>query len=98
MGQPRRLPPQRDTKSKEAKVLAADVREILERTRRRFNEDEGIAVSVIAERAGVSTRTVYRVLENRPDAPAWLGLELADRLLVACDANLWEVQVRHTGP
>jgi AcrR family transcriptional regulator len=49
-----------------------------------------MSIHVVAERAGLSTRTVYRVLEgNKPTLP----LDTADRLLLAIDKHLDDVRL-----
>ena len=71
-------------------MLTEDVQAIL---RRVVNpgRDDGEAVTLIAEKAGVSTRTVYRVLNPAPpkdDKPATISLDLADRLCLAASAHI----------
>lgn len=69
----------------EPRVLTADVQAIL-RVKIRPGEDEGDAsVLAIAESAGVSTRTVYRVLQGGKPT---IGLDLADRLVLAAGSHL----------
>ena len=72
--------------SSEPRVVTETVRKVLERALSQFDADEGESVSVLAERAGTSTRTVYRVL-GAP-AGATLSLDLADRLVVAAGGNI----------
>lgn len=77
--------------SNEPKVLVADVQALLRRAI--GNEDDpGESVSLIAEKASTSTRTVYRVLSRDlkdPDDPdPAISLDLADRLVLAADAHL----------
>lgn len=69
----------------EPRVITSDVQEILRRVIKP-GEDDGAAVSVIAARAKVSARTVYRCL-NRDEAKETLSLDLADRLCVACGVH-----------
>lgn len=69
----------------EPRVLTADVQAILRRVVRPGDDDGGHSVSLIAERANVSTRTVYRVLQG--DKPS-LGLNLADALVLAAGSHL----------
>lgn len=71
----------------EPRVLTADVQQILRRIIRPGDDDGGRSVSLIAERAGVSTRTVYRVL-NPEEGKDSIGLDLADRLVLAAGAHL----------
>jgi IS30 family transposase len=59
----------------------------------KFEPHDGMSVAVLAERAHVSTRTIYRVLdEDKPYAPL-MNLEMADDLLTAADVHIWEVRV-----
>ena len=76
----------------EPRVLTEDVRTILRRVVRP-GSDDGEAVTLIAEKAHVSTRTVYRVLqppkdEVRDSEPATISLDLADRLCLAAESHL----------
>lgn len=72
-------------KQREPRVYTADVRELLRRHVRPELDDQGEAVALIAEQAGTSARTVYRVLDGSTKT---IGLDLADRLLVAVGENL----------
>jgi transcriptional regulator with XRE-family HTH domain len=77
--------------TREPRVVADDVRKILDRyLDRAVHLQRGDAVEVLAERAGVSTRTIYRILEGNRE---WLELDQADRLLIAADAHLTDVEV-----
>lgn len=77
--------------SREPRVVADDVRKILDRyLDRAAHLQRGEAVEVLAERAKVSTRTIYRILEGNRK---WLELDQADRLLLAADAHLTDVEV-----
>lgn len=78
----------------EPRVLTADVQRILQEVVRPEDDDLGKSVSLIALRAGVSTRTVYRVL-NPKDSES-IGLDLADRLCLAADSHL--IQCRLVWP
>lgn len=73
----------------EPRVLTEDVQVILRRRIKPTNEESGSTSSVatIAEKADVSTRTVYRVLQGDPEKPT-IGLDLADRLVLAAGAHL----------
>ncbi len=70
----------------EPRAITADVQAILQDTIRP-GQDDGSAVALIAERAGISTRTVYRVL-NPDEAKETIKLDLADRLCVACGVHM----------
>lgn len=70
----------------EPRVVTADVQRILEDVVRPKEED-GAAVELIAARAGVSTRTVYRVLKPE-EYRADMGLDLADRLCLAAGSHI----------
>lgn len=75
----------------EPKVKADDVRQILERYISAYDYmPRGEVVEVLAERGGVSTRTIYRILQGSRE---WLELDQADRLLIASDGNLLDVEV-----
>jgi hypothetical protein len=67
--------------------LTEDVQVILQRIIRPGDEDAGESVALIAEKAKVSTRTVYRVL-NPSEAKLSISLDLADRLCLAADAHV----------
>jgi hypothetical protein len=69
----------------EPRVKTSDVQEILQRVVNRGDGDSGRSVSLIAERSGVSTRTVYRVLQG--DKPT-ISLNLADALVLAAGSHL----------
>ena len=70
----------------EPRVLTSDVQAVLRRIIRPGNDDGGEAVTMIAEKARVSTRTVYRVL-NPSEAKPTISLDLADRLCLACGVH-----------
>src|SRR5881394_1294765 len=75
----------------EPRVLTHDVQSILRGIIRPGDDDSGESVSLIAERARVSTRTVYRVLNPAPrddGEPPTISLDLADRLCLAADSHL----------
>jgi hypothetical protein len=76
----------------EPKVKGADVCRILEDYILRYDHmPRGEVVEILAFRAGISTRTIYRILQgSRP----WLDLGQADSLLVAADAHLNDVEVK----
>lgn len=71
----------------EPRVLTEDVQRILNSVIRPDNDDEGASVALIAEKAGVSTRTVYRVL-NPVEAKPSISLSLADALCLAAESHL----------
>lgn len=71
----------------EPRVLTEDVQAILRQKIRPGDEDAGESVALIAERAGVSTRTVYRVL-NPSESKETISLDLADDLVLAADSHL----------
>ncbi len=71
----------------EPRVVTRDVQKILRRVIRPGDDDSGESVTLIAERAKVSTRTVYRVLQAKESQPT-ISLDLADRLCLACEAHL----------
>lgn len=69
----------------EPRVFTSDVQSVLHRVIRP-DDDDGAAVAVIAARAGVSPRTVYRVL-NPDDTKPTISLDLADKLCIACGVH-----------
>lgn len=71
----------------EPRVLVYDVQAILQAIIRPGEDDSGRSVSLIAERAGVSTRTVYRVL-NPEEGKDSISLDLADNLTLAAGSHL----------
>lgn len=77
-------------KEPEPRVFTSDVKALLT-LHIKPGEDEGDSVALIAELAGTSTRTVYRVLSESTET---IGLDLADRLLVAVGENLWSCRIK----
>lgn len=69
----------------EPRVVTSDVQAILRVVIQPGIEDTGESVALIAEKAGISTRTVYRVLQGTTDT---ISLDLADRLCLAADSHL----------
>jgi hypothetical protein len=77
----------------EPRVLTEDVQAILNRViRPNDGEGDGVGVALIAFKAGVSTRSVYRVLNPAENKPT-IGLDLADRLCLAAGAHLRECRL-----
>jgi len=74
----------------EPKVMAIDVQIILNRVVQPDDPDNGASVSLIAEKANVSTRTVYRALNPKNKT---ISLDLADRLCLAAGAHLSECRL-----
>lgn len=70
----------------EPRVVTSDVQAVLRRVIRP-GEDDGEAVATVADNAGVSTRTVYRVL-NPDESKETISLDLADRLCIACGTHI----------
>jgi hypothetical protein len=70
----------------EPRVLVADVQAILRRVIRPGDDDVGQSVQLIARRAHVSTRTVYRVL-NPEEGKDSISLDLGDRLCLAAGSH-----------
>lgn len=70
----------------EPKVLTEDVRAILRQVIRPGEDDDGGGVSMIAEKAHTSTRTVYRVLSEKHSEA--ISLDLADRLCLAAGSHV----------
>lgn len=71
----------------EPRVVTSDVQAILRRVIRPDDEDAGASVALIAERAKVSTRTVYRCL-NPSESKESISLDLADRLCIAANSHV----------
>lgn len=78
-------------KEVEPRVLTEDVQIVLRRIVRPDQEDEGDSVSTIAEKAGTSTRTVYRILAGTTKT---LSLDLADRVCIAADTHISECRLQ----
>jgi hypothetical protein len=88
--------PERDesvSNSGEPRVLTADVAAILQPIVRPDDEDLGSSVSLIADKASTSTRTVYRVLSRHTET---INLDLADRLCLAAGSHLAACRLRHS--
>ncbi len=75
----------------EPSVATADVRGFLITRIKPDSPDAGESVAVVSERSGVSTRTIYRILKGEYDPQ--MELDVADRLLIACDGELWQCTV-----
>jgi hypothetical protein len=76
---------EKNSKEVEPRICTIDVATVLKEIVRPDDEDAGSSVSLIAEKANTSTRTVYRVLsESTPT----ISLDLADRLCLAADSHL----------
>jgi hypothetical protein len=78
-------------RSAEPRILAEDVQGILVTLIDPENPDSGEAVQRFALRAGVSTRTIYRVLSGQAGTtttPASLALRVADQLVTAAGLHL----------
>jgi DNA-binding phage protein len=71
----------------EPRVVTTDVQKVLTAAIQPDNKDNGMSVTAVAEKAGVSTRTVYRVL-NPKEARPTIALDLADRLCLACGVHI----------
>lgn len=79
----------------EPRVLTVDVQAVLRRRVRpgeTHQETTGDPVALIAARARVSSRTVYRCL-NPAEVKPTISLDLADRLCVASEAHLSECRL-----
>jgi hypothetical protein len=79
--------------SGEPRVLTCDVANVLAPVVRPDDEDSGSSVSLIAEKAQTSTRTVYRVLSNHTET---INLDLADRLCLAAGSHLAACRLKHS--
>ena len=76
----------------EPRVLTMDVANILKELVRPDDDDVGSSVSLEAEKANTSTRTVYRVLS---ESTATISLDLADRLCLAANSHLAACRLQH---
>lgn len=76
----------------EPRVLTSDVAAVLEPVVRPDDDDLGSSVSLIAEKAQTSTRTVYRVLSHHTET---INLDLADRLCLAAGSHLAACRLKH---
>lgn len=74
----------------EPRVLTADVQAVLQRVIRPGG-DAGESVTLIAEKADISTRTVYRVLQRSSDT---ISLAQADNICRACDVHPRQAGIR----
>lgn len=75
----------------EPRVLTQDVQAVLRAVIRPDDDDAGKSVTLIAERADVSTRTIYRILnpvERDDGEPPTISLDLADRCCLAAGGHL----------
>jgi len=77
----------------EPRVLTCDVAAVLQPVVRPDDDDSGSSVSLIAEKAETSTRTVYRVLSLHTDT---INLDLADRLCLAAGDHLASCRLKHS--
>lgn len=75
----------------EPRVVTEDVKRILADVTKQGEADGGESVQLIAEKAQVSTRTVYRVLKPTSET---ISLHLADKLCLAADRHLVECRLR----
>lgn len=75
-------------------VMTEDVSKLLWRAVEPGHDQQGLHASVIAHRAGLSKRTVQRVLyRTKPYDKATMGLDTADRLLLAVGSHISAVRV-----
>lgn len=68
----------------EPRILTEDVQRVLRLVVRTGEENEGESVTVVAEKADTSTRTVYRVLARTTES---ISLDLGDRLCIAAGSH-----------
>jgi hypothetical protein len=86
-------PDEYSSSTSEPRVMTSDVAAILEPVVRPDDDDQGSSVSLIAEKAETSTRTVYRVLSRHTET---INLDLADRLCLAAGSHLAQCRLRHS--
>lgn len=77
----------------EPRVLTCDVAAVLQPVVRPDDDDSGSSVSLIAEKAETSTRTVYRVLSNHTET---ISLDLGDRLCLAAGNHLASCRLKYS--
>lgn len=79
--------PRKDSNPKfiEPRVVTDDVSALLIKFVKPEDEDLGASVSLVAEKANTSTRTVYRVISVSTDT---INIDLADRLCIAVGGHL----------
>lgn len=77
-------------KEVEPRIVTEDVARVLRRVIHPDDPDQGDSVSLIAEKADTSTRTVYRILAETTDT---ISLDLADRLCLAAGYHLSECRL-----
>jgi Bacterial regulatory proteins, lacI family len=75
----------------EPRVITEDIQALLRVYIRPGDDDSGASVASVAEHAGVSTRTVYRVLQGTTET---VSLDLADNLCLACSSHMAVVDPR----
>ncbi len=75
----------------EPRVITRDIQTILRRVIRPGEDEGGESVALIAEKAKISTRTVYRVLQGTTET---ISLDLADRLCLAAESHLMMCRLR----
>ncbi len=78
----------------EPRVLTADIQAILRARVQPGDDANGDSVTLIADRAGVSARTVYRVLQGGEKGKPTISLDLGDRLALAAGSHLALARVR----
>ena len=71
----------------EPRVLTVDIQTVLRAKVQPGDDANGDSVTLIALRADVSARTVYRVLNPEEGKPT-LSLDLADKLCLAAESHL----------
>jgi hypothetical protein len=77
--------PEPKSNGPDPRVVTEDVARLIKKMVRPEDDEAGTSVSLIAEKAETSTRTVYRVISQ--SSPT-LQLDLADRLCIAVNSHL----------
>lgn len=75
----------------EPRVLTEDVQAVLRLAVKPGDDEDGESVSMIAEKADTSTRTVYRVLSGSSET---ISLSLADRLCLAAGSHIMACRLK----
>lgn len=94
-GVPKRPPRRRPRPGREPRVRTEEVRLYVREAYRPQHEGRAaMHPSVIAARAGLSTQTVYRVINQRPPYDGeTMPLKIADALMVALDRSLDDLEL-----
>lgn len=76
----------------EPRVVTDDIKRILRRVVRPDDPDQGEQVAQLSDKAGTSTRTIYRILSGNYGSD--MALDLGDRLALAAGDHLVHCRLR----